>query len=58
MTCYIDHTKVPPVFICSICEATAPLSFPITTEQLEALTQQFRKQHRRCSEPKETLWTE
>ncbi len=48
MTCIVALTS-PPTLRCTKCDETAPLSLPMTVDQVVAVTQAFQKRHANCA---------
>ena len=46
----IDYRIQPPVFHCTRCGNSSPLSLPLQIEQLVTLSEAFSEKHAKCGE--------
>lgn len=50
MSCVVDYSKQPPVFRCTACNGTAPLSLPMSIEKVVEAGKAFQQAHLTCRE--------
>lgn len=58
MTCVVDYSQQPPVFRCTHCNGTSPLSLPLQIDQVVALVETFQRQHADCEKKHAPKWAD